>query len=216
MGDIVVYGPNPVECLRKASSWTTVIAGDWDRAVADHDPTQWCLELNRQIERIQKQISGEHDSDLLLATVNSFLNRHEQLGCEFCHGTPSDDREFVFPEDIYCQKKMNRIANDFNHTLFAGHTHLPGLFVKTTGSEWSFTEVPPGQKYKISDYERLICNVGSVGQPRDGDPKPSFVLFDGKEIEFHRIDYDIETTISKVKNDPDNDHTQGDRLPEGR
>ena len=74
----------------------------------------------------------------------------------------------------------------------------------------------PGQQYDVREYAKLICNVGSVGQPRDEDPRASYVLFDGQVIHFHRVVYDIDTTVAKLKNHPDIDDLQGGRLPKGR
>lgn len=62
----------------------------------------------------------------------------------------------------------------------------------------------------------MICSVGSVGQPRDGDPRVSCVLFDGETIRFRRVEYDLETTIPKIRDDDDYDDFLGDRLREGR
>ena len=216
LGDIIGYGPDPIECLRLASAWPVVVAGDWDRAVVRHDPMQWNDWANRHIEWMQRTISSAADGADLLSTAASFLEHHRQLGCQFCHGTPGDVREFVFPEDIYDERKLSRIASKFDQTLFTGHTHLPGLFVLSSGRQWEYLEMAPGQQYDVREYAKLICNVGSVGQPRDGDPRASYVLFDGQVIHFHRVVYDIDTTVAKLKNHPDIDDLQGGRLPEGR
>ena len=216
LGDVVGYGPDPVACLRRASTWPIVVAGDWDRALVAHDPTQWSDWINRHIKWLQRSVSKAPDGAALLAAAKSFRDQHHQFGCQFCHGTPSDVRDFVFPEDIYNERKLERIAKEFDHTLFAGHTHIPGLFALSQGASWEYIEVSPGDEYAVEDYSKLICNVGSVGQPRDGDARASFVLFDGRVIQFHRLDYDVEGTIVKIKNDPDIDDMQGDRLLEGR
>ena len=216
LGDLVGYGPDPVECLRRATVWPTVIAGDWDRAIVDHDPTQWSPWINNHIEWIRRAISSAADGESLFSITASFVDRHSQLGCDFCHATPGDVRDFVFPEDIYNQRKLGRCGKEFDRTLFVGHTHIPGLFALPSGGEWEYIEVSSGDEYDVRKYAKLICNVGSVGQPRDGDSRASFVLFDGRVIQFHRVDYDIDTTRSKIKNDPDIDDFGGERLPEGR
>ena len=134
LGDIIGYGPDPIECLRLASAWPVVVVGDWDRAVVRHDPMQWNNWTNRHIEWIQRTISSAADGADLLSTATSFLEHHRQLGCQFCHGTPGDVRDFVFPEDIYDERKLSRLARNFDQTLFPGHTHLPGLFVLSSGA----------------------------------------------------------------------------------
>ena len=216
LGDVIGYGPDPVECLRQAAGWPVVVAGDWDRALVLHDRSRWIGYLNRHIEWNQRTIASAADGAALLSRVASFREFHSQQGCQFCHGTPGDVREFVFPEDIYNQRKLNRIACQFDQTLFAGHTHIPGLFTLVAGGEWEYIEGVPGQECDVREYAKLICNVGSVGQSRDGDARASFALLDGRIIQFHRVEYDIATTVAKIRDHPDLDDLQGGRLPEGR
>lgn len=216
LGDIVGYGPDPIECLRRSMAWAVVVAGEFDRTLVEHDPDQWSEWVNGHIRWMQQRVYDSPDAELLFSTVRSFRERHDQLGCQFCHGMPSDARKFVFPEDIYDIRKMDRCAQEFDHVLFTGHSHIPGLFALTLATGWEYIEVSPGDEYDVGDYAKLICSVGSVGQPRDGDERASFVLFDGCKIQFHRVEYDIAATIAKIKNDPDIDDMHGDRLPEGR
>ena len=61
-----------------------------------------------------------------------------------------------------------------------------------------------------------MINVGSVGQPRNNDPRSSYVTVDGDLVEFHRVSYDINETVSKIYGVPELDNFLGDRLREGR
>ena len=61
-----------------------------------------------------------------------------------------------------------------------------------------------------------MINVGSVGQPRDGDPRSSYVIFDGEEIEFRRVEYDPQQTRQKILAIAELEDFLGDRLLEGR
>ena len=61
-----------------------------------------------------------------------------------------------------------------------------------------------------------MVNVGSVGQPRDGDPRSCYVVMEDDVLEFRRIEYDIETTIRKIYDIPELDNFLGDRLRDGR
>ena len=121
----------------------------------------------------------------------------------------------MFPEDIYNPKKLDRIASEFDSVMFVGHTHIPGLFIRN-GGNWTYVEAADGHQCDITNYDKLVCNVGSVGQPRDGDSRASFVLFDGCVIQFHRVEYDLWTTIAKIEAIPEIDNIQGQRLAEGR
>ena len=65
-------------------------------------------------------------------------------------------------------------------------------------------------------HDRAVVNVGSVGQPRDRDPRSSFVLFDGDVVEFLRVPYDVERVVKKVESIPELDNFLGARLRDGR
>jgi diadenosine tetraphosphatase ApaH/serine/threonine PP2A family protein phosphatase len=70
-------------------------------------------------------------------------------------------------------------------------------------------------RYKLTD-QKVMVNVGSVGQPRNGDPRSSYVVLDGDEVIFKRVDYDFEKTAAKIYDIPDLDNFLGDRLRDGR
>ena len=115
---------------------------------------------------------------------------------------------------IYDQNRMKTLFEQVKRLSFQGHTHMPGVF--TTDGEF----IPPDEcdyRFKIGD-EKLMVNVGSVGQPRDEDPRSCYVILDDRkqEIEFRRLEYDFETTIQKIYDIPDLDDMLGDRLRSGR
>jgi diadenosine tetraphosphatase ApaH/serine/threonine PP2A family protein phosphatase len=66
------------------------------------------------------------------------------------------------------------------------------------------------------DNRKTLCNVGSVGQPRDGDPRACYVLLDDEAIRYRRVEYDIESTIKKIYAVPELENFLGDRLRDGR
>ena len=70
-------------------------------------------------------------------------------------------------------------------------------------------------KYTLTD-QKVMINVGSVGQPRNGDSRSSYVIIDGDEVHFRRVDYDFDKTATKIYDIPDLDNFLGDRLREGR
>jgi diadenosine tetraphosphatase ApaH/serine/threonine PP2A family protein phosphatase len=95
---------------------------------------------------------------------------------------------------------------------FCGHTHLPGIFTE----DCQFREPAEIEYMHHLDERKTICNVGSVGQPRDGDWRASYVLLVGRSIHFRRVEYDIESTVRKIYDNPDLDNFLGDRLREGK
>jgi diadenosine tetraphosphatase ApaH/serine/threonine PP2A family protein phosphatase len=74
-----------------------------------------------------------------------------------------------------------------------------------------------GSGYDVSDTShKLMINVGSVGQPRDGDPRSCYLLFDRQKVEYRRVEYDIERTVQAIAAEPELDDFLGYRLREGR
>jgi diadenosine tetraphosphatase ApaH/serine/threonine PP2A family protein phosphatase len=137
----------------------------------------------------------------------------------FVHGSPRNPLyEYVFPEDIYNPRKMGRLFELFKGSCFAGHTHVPGIFTEDPADPDGFysfhTPAEVGPVYRL-DGRKTLCNVGSVGQPRDGDWRACYVLFDGREIRFRRVEYDVGATVKKIYANPELENFLGDRLREG-
>ena len=108
---------------------------------------------------------------------------------------------------------MERIFALVDRYCFQGHTHVPGIFTERPVSSTAPKKIE--YAYKL-DGRKTLCNVGSVGQPRDGDWRACYVLLDDDTIRYRRVEYDIETTIKKIYAVPDLENFLGDRLREGR
>ncbi len=133
----------------------------------------------------------------------------------FVHGSPRRPiNEYVFPDDIYSNPgKIQGLFDRFPHLCFVGHTHVPGVFIDTPdfyGPDEleGFFEVAPGKKAMI--------NVGSVGQPRDRDPRASYALIEPNGVRFVRVPYPVEEVAQKVLAIKELDEFLGQRLKEGR
>jgi diadenosine tetraphosphatase ApaH/serine/threonine PP2A family protein phosphatase len=99
------------------------------------------------------------------------------------------------------------------HLCFQGHTHVPGIFTRDLRF---IRPVDTGAGYSVTLSERYLVNVGSVGQPRDGDPRCCYVVYDGEKIEYRRVEYDIDRTVQLIEAEPELDDFLGQRLREGR
>ena len=141
-------------------------------------------------------------------------------GVLYVHGSPRDPTmEYVMRSDCSdfeggIPEKIRDIFSRFDRLCFCGHTHDPGVIVEESkfltpgmvGGEFLFEE---GRKYFV--------NVGSVGQPRDGNPRACYVLFDPPDrIRWRRVEYDIERTRAKILANPRLDPRAGDRLSQGK
>lgn len=214
LGDIVGYGPNPCECVDLIMECDVVILGNHDQG-ALFDPEGFNAGAERAIFWTRAQLEGATDPNAEARW--EFLGERPRLFRDgdflFVHGSARNPlNEYVFPEDIYNQKKMERIFQVIDKYCFQGHTHVPGVF---TERMTFFSPADLNYTYKL-DGTKTMINIGSVGQPRDGDARACYVLLDGETINYRRIDYDVEATIRKIHSIPELDRFLGDRLREGR
>tara|TARA_R110002073_G_scaffold80260_4_gene193407 strand:+ start:1329 stop:2072 length:744 start_codon:yes stop_codon:yes gene_type:complete len=215
LGDLVCYGPDSIECVRRSSDWDIVILGDWDATLLAHDPSEWNSMMNLHIEYVRREFDISEDSDFLYSTIRSYHESHNESGIDFVHGTSRGKRDWVFPEDAYDSRKLNKIAERFENVCICGHAHLNGVY-RQHDSTWEFVQPEPGICYDIGIVDKTIVTVGSVGQPRDDDPRATFATRDGNFVTFHRVAYDVETTVNKIRANPNIDEMYGDRLLHGR
>jgi len=135
----------------------------------------------------------------------------------FAHGSPRDPiREYMLPRDVQNPEKM---AANFERmerpVCFVGHSHVPAIYYedgrlfRPHGSEGPYA-------LGVGPSSRAIVNVGSVGQPRDGDPRLSYVLFDGAEITFVRLEYDHASAAAAIRAVPELPEFLAARLSVGR
>jgi diadenosine tetraphosphatase ApaH/serine/threonine PP2A family protein phosphatase len=89
---------------------------------------------------------------------------------------------------------------------------VPGVF--TEGFRF-YSPEELNQEYRLAD-EKAMINVGSVGQPRDGNPRACYVVLEDELVRFRRVEYDWDKTIAKIYDIPDLDNFLGDRLRDGR
>jgi len=135
----------------------------------------------------------------------------------FAHGSPRDPvREYMLPRDITNDDKMK--ANYAAMTApicFVGHSHIPAVYYE---DRRIFQPQGTQGPYDLGDTPsvRVIINVGSVGQPRDGDKRLSYVLFDGRHVTFVRLDYDIDQAASAIRAISELPDYLADRLAIGR
>jgi predicted phosphodiesterase len=216
LGDIVGYGPNPVECLERAMQWDVVILGNHDQAVM-FDPAGFAASAERAIFWTRTVLESTRRDDLW-----NFLTQrprtHHRDDFLFVHGSARNPlNEYVLPEDIYNQSKLTTIAALIERYCFCGHTHLPGVFVAPLErhGDWQFFTPEECRSFWRFDGRKTIVNVGAVGQPRDYNWRACYATVEGRDVVFHRIKYDVGTTIRKIYAIPELDNFFGNRLRQG-
>lgn len=176
LGDVVGYGANPNECVEAVRRLTThVLLGNHDEAALDLSKTEFFNPFARAAaEWTAGELTEEHRD--WLAGLPLTLERH---GLFFVHASPADPAAWNYilsPSDA-----SEHFAAFSGEVCFIGHSHVPEVF----GEDPWTRNIVKGEKF--------IVNVGSVGQPRDGDPRLSFGIFDTESWTYRnvRLDYDV-------------------------
>ena len=232
LGDIIGYGPNPRECIDRVMEHCSItLLGNHDQG-AMFDPDGFNIGAERAIFWTREQLEGSVDRDnneKRWEFLGELPRSHRLSSFLFVHGSPRNPlSEYIFPEDIYNHRKMERLFQLVERYCFQGHTHVPGVF--TEGFQFYAPEEIDNE-YTLGE-GKLMINVGSVGQPRDGDNRACYVLLDDGRpegstdpdapptgplrITYRRLPYDFETTIQKIYAIPELEPFLGDRLRQGR
>jgi predicted phosphodiesterase len=217
LGDIVGYGPNPCECLDKViESCEVTILGNHDQATL-FDPDGFNPVALQAVYWTREQLESGSGSAAMVSRRWDFLGElprtHNEDKLLYVHGSPREPtNEYVFPEDVYNQRKMDALFARIDQYCFAGHTHIPGVF--TFDREFLAPEDIDFQ-FRLGS-EQVMINVGSVGQPRDNDPRACYCILDEDVVMFRRVEYDVEATVHQIYATPDLDNMLGDRLRSGR
>ena len=220
LGDILGYGPNPAECVDLIATrckWS--LLGNHDYG-ALYEPTNFNAAAEQAAYWTRAQFDAELDKSIAAQRWEFLggLRVRTQMNDFLCvHGTPRRPiNEYLFPDDaINSPIKMKQIFDRIPKHSMSGHTHVPGIFT----AEPDF--YPPDDfddSFDYSNEEHIIINPGSVGQPRDLDPRSSYAILDEttKTVNFFRLAYDIDTVCQKIHAIPELSNWLGDRLHEGR
>ena len=192
LGDVVGYGPNPNECceiVKKKAKYC--VAGNHDWGVLGKIDTSWFNSFAIEAIKITQRILDKKSQKFLgsLADIN---NLHEIV---LVHGSViSPVYEYIFETDV-AEKSFAKLSRRF---CFVGHTHYSVVFEKENGVK----EIVPHfeKKIRLKKNCRYIINPGSVGQPRDGDWRASYGIFDDQNLvfEFKRVEYPMKRTQEKM------------------
>jgi diadenosine tetraphosphatase ApaH/serine/threonine PP2A family protein phosphatase len=201
LGDLIGYGPNPRQVLRIAVdlfefslmgnheegilyepvgfNWKAEASAWWtkDQLLSPRYPSE---ESRRFWEYLQEMPRNAQDGDVL-----------------FVHASPLDPtKEYLMPEACFNPDYMKIIFSKVKRVAFGGHTHLPGVFFQDRPFIPQDHITGP---ITLEKGGKFFVNVGSVGQPRDGDTRACYVIFDGKKVLYRRVRYNYRKTACKIK-----------------
>jgi predicted phosphodiesterase len=219
LGDLVGYGPNPRECLDLALNWKVVVQGNFDRTILNDPPdfgptsVQAARSLIWSRQQVTTTVPNAQAAEQRWEFLTHLSTTHAEGGFLFVHGSARNPlNEYVFPEDIYNRHKLETIFAMIPRYCFQGHTHVPGVF----SEHFQFHRPEEiNHEFRLGN-EKSMVNVGSVGAPRDGDARASYVVLKDNIVRFRRVEYDWKATLKKIRDIDDLDDFFGDRLGDGR
>ena len=194
LGDIVGYGPDPKECIELLRQYEHVcVAGnhDWG-ALEKIDLSDFNPEAAAACRWTGRQL-GPDEADYLAALDLT----HSEEGFTLAHGSPRDP---IWEYLISTHGAL--ISFNYFDTSYClvGHSHMPLVFEQSPdGAGCEFHELEPNNWLLLGE-NRLIINPGSVGQPRDGDPRASYAVYDSHHhaVIHRRVAYDVGTTQRRM------------------
>ncbi len=191
LGDIVGYGADPAECIRITREVSDVIlAGNHDFAVCEQTSIE---DFNSYAkEAVMWSRSALNENEIIF--LKSLPLKYEEKDIDFVHSSlhrPESWRYLIRASDTHIDFQLLG-----KKVLFVGHTHVPVIFE----DDGENVKASSPSELSLNSLNKYIVNPGSVGQPRDRDPRASFAFFDTEKahIKIVRIDYDIKKAQRKI------------------
>lgn len=219
LGDIIGYGPNPTEVLEFVKHFEFCLLGNHDQAVLHGPRKNFNAVAQRATWWTRRQICPDEMGAAFLRPAE-YQRRKEwwdfllslkpvrRVGeSMFVHDTPVQPGSWRY---VRTREDADKSFHAHPHVraFFLGHSHVPGVW-----TENGRVAPEPGQRFDFRT--RVIVNVGSVGQPRDKDPRACYVILEPDGFRFLRIPYDIEKTQKKILDNPELDPFLAERLGRG-
>ena len=208
LGDLVGYGPDPNAAMERTRELAnTVIRGNHDKACAGITDAEDFNALARSSALwTRNELTPQNSAFLRSLPAGPVLLD----GFELVHGSPADEDEYIAGP----VQALPALRSLTLQTVFFGHNHHPGGFMLTRQGHFqsirdSILRQGPGSSdndqrrvvLPLEDGFRYLINPGSVGQPRDGDWRAAFAIFDEskRKVEYYRTPYDLSKTQEKMQ-----------------
>jgi len=192
VGDIVGYGADPRACLNKIKNLSILsVAGNHDwAAVKKTDVDYFNTHAKEAVLWTERQL--KKDDAAFLKDLPLLI---EKENFQLVHASLVNPSEWRYVFNFYDAKSNFTLMK--KSLLFIGHSHVPVMFFMSKGR----IGYSMRSHLKIKDEVKYIINVGSVGQPRDGDPRACYVIYNDakKEIIYKRTAYSVEKAQSKIR-----------------
>jgi diadenosine tetraphosphatase ApaH/serine/threonine PP2A family protein phosphatase len=197
-GDLIGYGADP----NAVAEWVRthvagVVRGNHDRASVGLDDLEWFNPVARAAAVwTHRELTPGNVEYIRNLPGGPLLFEDFQI----VHGSPLDEDEYILSA-----ADAGSVFGYLDSTLtFFGHTHLQGAFIWNHARVETIGKTPPSEERQTLELDAdcaYLINPGSVGQPRDGDPRAAYVIYNAEErfVIFYRLPYDVETTQAKIR-----------------
>jgi len=196
-GDVVGYGADPdlvIEWVR--ANVAAIVRGNHDKACSGLEDLEWFNPAARASALWTQTVADPRNLEYLRRLTRGPESFN---GFQLIHGSPVDEDEYVLTE-----REVSNVAPYLDADItFFGHTHVQIGFLCHRNGVKTLHRPEPAAKEATIEREndvRYLINPGSVGQPRDGDPRAGYVLYDTslRTIAFCRVAYDVESAQRKI------------------
>ena len=193
LGDTVGYGADPQKCAEEVRGLAAVtILGNHDAAVAGRMDYSYYYDAARQaLDTHSAMLTPEN-----MCWLRSLPYEHREQGLSYCHGSPINIEEFDYIFSLEQAEELLESYEELARVTFIGHSHLCKAFALAPSEVHEVVAL----RFSIREHFKYIISVGSVGQPRDSDPRASYTILDTDEMvfEFKRTEYDVDTAANKI------------------
>ncbi|PYV85548.1 MAG: metallophosphoesterase [Acidobacteria bacterium] len=203
LGDIVGYNASPNEVTTRVRELGgTFVRGNHDKVVTGIDTVESFNPIAGLAALWNRdQLTSDH-LEWLRALPQGPVAIPDLSGVQFVHGAPDDEDRYV----VSIEDALQTLASSGVHIIFFGHTHIQGIFFLRSGiAENVNPEYPSIAKQETWNFQfqagaTYMVNPGSIGQPRDGDWRAGFALFDTEKqaVSFYRVPYDLRSAQERI------------------
>ena len=203
LGDIVGYSASPNEVTTRVRELGgTFVRGNHDKVVSGIDSAESFNPIAGLAALWNRdQLSRDH-LEWLRALTQGPVELPDLPGIQFVHGAPDDEDRYV----VSIQDALQTLATSTVPVIFFGHTHVQGIFFLRSGTAENLQpEYPSIARQETWDFQleagaTYMINPGSIGQPRDGDWRAGFAVFDTEQrkITFYRVPYDLRSAQERI------------------
>jgi predicted phosphodiesterase len=196
LGDLVGYGGDPNAVVERVQSLkpVAIVRGNHDKVACGLEQAEGFNSVAKSAAKWTLEVLEPEHREWLCALPAGPIDVDDVV--EICHGSPFDEDAYIFDE----LDAVRALKVSTRQLCLFGHTHYPVAFELSADAFDSLSPAAAETRIPLRDGSKYLVNPGSVGQPRDGDPRAAYAIVDGdlKQVELFRLSYPVEVAQAKV------------------